>query len=94
MVTDRLYVDSIILETFSSSTYLGKTVTVYESVLVTLSAGYWTLLLLNGYKTITCFFYFRPKDGIKAIRKRLSQNAGKNFQVVMFTLTVSSTHCF
>ncbi|KAK2169905.1 hypothetical protein LSH36_6g13051 [Paralvinella palmiformis] len=29
-----------------------------------------------------------PKDAIKAIRKRLSQNAGKNFQIVMFTLTL------
>ena len=31
-----------------------------------------------------------PKDGIKALRKRLQQNAGKNYTVVMYTLTVSS----
>jgi hypothetical protein len=30
-----------------------------------------------------------PKDGIKAVRKRLQQNAGKNYTVVMYTLTVS-----
>lgn len=29
-----------------------------------------------------------PKDGIKAIKKRLQQNAGKNYTVVMYTLTV------
>ncbi|XP_065338789.1 TOM1-like protein 2 isoform X1 [Cloeon dipterum] len=32
-----------------------------------------------------------PKDGIKAIRKRLQQNAGKNYTVVMYTLTVLET---
>lgn len=30
-----------------------------------------------------------PKDAIKAIRKRLLQNAGKNHKVIMYTLTVS-----
>lgn len=30
-----------------------------------------------------------PKDAIKAIRKRLSQNAGKNHKIIMYTLTVS-----
>ncbi|XP_063363254.1 TOM1-like protein 2 [Cydia amplana] len=29
-----------------------------------------------------------PKDAIKAIRKRLTQSAGKNYTVVMYTLTV------
>lgn len=29
-----------------------------------------------------------PKDAIKAIRKRLQQNAGKNYTVFMYTLTV------
>ena len=32
---------------------------------------------------------FRPKDAMKAIRKRLHQNAGKNNKVLMSTLTVS-----
>ncbi|KAI4471541.1 vhs domain containing protein family [Holotrichia oblita] len=32
-----------------------------------------------------------PKDAIKAIRKRLVQNAGKNYTVVMYTLTVLET---
>jgi hypothetical protein len=31
-----------------------------------------------------------PKDGIKAIKKRLQQNAGKNYTVVMYTLTVQT----
>lgn len=30
-----------------------------------------------------------PKDAIKAIRKRLLQNAGKNHKIIMYTLTVS-----
>lgn len=30
-----------------------------------------------------------PKDAVKAIRKRLLQNAGKNHKVIMYTLTVS-----
>lgn len=29
-----------------------------------------------------------PRDAVRAIKKRLQQNAGKNFTVVMFTLTV------
>lgn len=32
-----------------------------------------------------------PKDAIKAIRKRLNQSAGKNYTVVMYTLTVLET---
>ncbi|XP_073947106.1 TOM1-like protein 2 [Choristoneura fumiferana] len=32
-----------------------------------------------------------PKDAIKAIRKRLTQSAGKNYTVVMYTLTVLET---
>ncbi|CAL1266230.1 unnamed protein product [Larinioides sclopetarius] len=32
-----------------------------------------------------------PKDALRAIRKRLLQNAGKNYTVVMFTLTVLET---
>uniref|UniRef100_A0A1B6F9U9 VHS domain-containing protein n=1 Tax=Cuerna arida TaxID=1464854 RepID=A0A1B6F9U9_9HEMI len=32
-----------------------------------------------------------PKDAIKALRKRLQQNAGKNYIVVMYTLTVLET---
>ncbi|KAH6942196.1 hypothetical protein HPB50_001765 [Hyalomma asiaticum] len=32
-----------------------------------------------------------PKDAIRAIRKRLMQNAGKNYTVVMYTLTVLET---
>lgn len=32
-----------------------------------------------------------PKDAVKAIRKRLQQNAGKNYTVVMYTLTVLET---
>ncbi|VVC26269.1 Hypothetical protein CINCED_3A025346 [Cinara cedri] len=32
-----------------------------------------------------------PKDAIKAIRKRLQQNAGKNHKVIMYTLTVLET---
>lgn len=32
-----------------------------------------------------------PKDAIKAIKKRLVQNAGKNHTIVMYTLTVLET---
>ncbi|XP_050433901.1 TOM1-like protein 2 isoform X2 [Adelges cooleyi] len=32
-----------------------------------------------------------PKDAVKAIRKRLSQNAGKNHKIIMYTLTVLET---
>lgn len=32
-----------------------------------------------------------PKDAVKAIRKRLLQNAGKNYTVVIYTLTVLET---
>ncbi|KAM3966165.1 LOW QUALITY PROTEIN: TOM1-like protein 2 [Aphomia sociella] len=32
-----------------------------------------------------------PKDAIKAIRKKLTQSAGKNYTVVMYTLTVLET---
>lgn len=32
-----------------------------------------------------------PKDAMKAIRKRLTQNAARNFTVVMYTLTVLET---
>ncbi|KAK9502669.1 hypothetical protein O3M35_011393 [Rhynocoris fuscipes] len=32
-----------------------------------------------------------PKDAIKAIRKRLQQSVGKNYTIVMFTLTVLET---
>ncbi|XP_054288078.1 target of Myb1 membrane trafficking protein isoform X5 [Macrosteles quadrilineatus] len=32
-----------------------------------------------------------PKDAVKALRKRLQQNAGKNYIVVMYTLTVLET---
>ncbi|CAB3220566.1 unnamed protein product [Arctia plantaginis] len=32
-----------------------------------------------------------PKDAIKAIRKRLTQSAGKNYTIVMYTLTVLET---
>lgn len=32
-----------------------------------------------------------PKDAIKAIRKRLTTSAGKNYTVVMYTLTVLET---
>lgn len=32
-----------------------------------------------------------PRDAIKAIRKRLTQNAGKNYTIVMYTLTVLET---
>ena len=32
-----------------------------------------------------------PKDAIKAIKKRLSSNSGKNYTVVMYTLTVLET---
>ncbi|XP_044735026.1 TOM1-like protein 2 isoform X2 [Chrysoperla carnea] len=32
-----------------------------------------------------------PRDAVKAIRKRLQQNAGKNYTVVMYTLTVLET---
>lgn len=32
-----------------------------------------------------------PKDAIKAIRKRLTQSAGKNYTIVMHTLTVLET---
>ncbi|CAL8142672.1 unnamed protein product [Orchesella dallaii] len=32
-----------------------------------------------------------PKDAVRAIRKRLQQNAGKNYTVVMYTLTVLET---
>ncbi|PRD22870.1 UNVERIFIED_CONTAM: Tom1l2 [Trichonephila clavipes] len=34
---------------------------------------------------------FRPKDAVKAIRKRLQQNTGKNYTVVLYTLTVLET---
>lgn len=36
------------------------------------------------------FFLCRPKDAVKAVRKRLSQNMGKNHTAVLYTLTVSS----
>lgn len=32
-----------------------------------------------------------PKDAIRAIKKRLSQHAGKNYTVVMYTLTILET---
>lgn len=32
-----------------------------------------------------------PRDAIKAIRKRLTQNAGKNYTVIMYTLTILET---
>lgn len=32
-----------------------------------------------------------PKDAVRAIRKRLQQNTGKNYTVVMYTLTVLET---
>lgn len=32
-----------------------------------------------------------PRDAIKAIRKRLTQNAGKNYTIVMYTLTILET---
>jgi len=32
-----------------------------------------------------------PKDAVRAIRKRLGQNAGKNYSVIMYTLTVLET---
>lgn len=32
-----------------------------------------------------------PKDAMKAIRKRLTQNVSRNFTVVMYTLTVLET---
>ncbi|XP_041987236.1 TOM1-like protein 2 [Aricia agestis] len=32
-----------------------------------------------------------PKDAVKAIRKRLTQSAGKNYTIVMYTLTVLET---
>ncbi|KAK9887205.1 hypothetical protein WA026_021048 [Henosepilachna vigintioctopunctata] len=32
-----------------------------------------------------------PRDAIKAIRKRLIQNAGKNYTIIMYTLTVLET---
>ncbi|XP_025422154.1 TOM1-like protein 2 isoform X2 [Sipha flava] len=32
-----------------------------------------------------------PKDAVKAIRKRLLQNAGKNHKIIMYTLTVLET---
>lgn len=32
-----------------------------------------------------------PKDAIKAIRKKLVQNAGKNYTIIMYTLTVLET---
>ncbi|RZB89892.1 TOM1-like protein 2, partial [Asbolus verrucosus] len=32
-----------------------------------------------------------PRDAVKAIRKRLAQNAGKNYTIVMYTLTVLET---
>ncbi len=35
-----------------------------------------------------------PKDAMKAIRKRLSMNVGKNYTAVMYTLTVGRTHCY
>ena len=30
-----------------------------------------------------------PKDAVRAIRKRLQQNAAKNYKTVLYTLTVS-----
>lgn len=32
-----------------------------------------------------------PRDAIKAIKKRLTQNVGKNYTIVMYTLTVLET---
>jgi len=34
------------------------------------------------------FIHFSPKDSIKAVRKRLQQNMGKNHTAVLYTLTV------
>lgn len=34
-------------------------------------------------------FDFSPRDAVRAIKKRLQQNVGKNYTVVMYTLTVS-----
>lgn len=31
-----------------------------------------------------------PRDAIKAIKRRLNQAAGKNYTIVMYTLTVST----
>lgn len=32
---------------------------------------------------------FRPKDAVRAIRRLLQQNAGKNHTTIMYTLTVN-----
>lgn len=37
------------------------------------------------------YVYCRARDAVKAIRKRLQQNVGKNYTIVMYTLTVSVT---
>ena len=37
----------------------------------------------------SCQFFDRPKDAVRAIKRRLQQNAGKNHTVIMYTLTVS-----
>lgn len=41
------------------------------------------------YYVILIFSFSSPKDAVRAIRKRLQQNAGKNYTVVMYTLIVS-----
>ena len=46
-------------------------------------------LYLGIYFLMYCLILFRPKDAIKAIRKRLTTAVGKNYTVVMYTLTVS-----
>lgn len=50
-------------------------------------------MFLNFIVTIGSFlFIYSPKDAARAIRKRLSQNMGKNHTAVMYTLTVSATN--
>jgi len=42
-----------------------------------------------GCELAFCLFCFRPKDAIRAIKKKLNMSVGKNYTTVMYTLTVS-----
>lgn len=56
---------------------------------MTLMKGIDILFNYLSYLRWNDFINFSPRDAVRAIKKRLQQNVGKNYTVVMFTLTVS-----
>ena len=44
-------------------------------------------LIISSYHICLC----RPKDAIRAIKKKLNMNVGKNYTSVMYALTVSTS---